>query len=797
MHSTLKIAARTLARSPAQTLAVILTLGLGVGTAATFYGMIVQALFPRLDYPEPERLVRVELSNRTMPSSQPPFLMKFFAYREAKTLAAMAGASFDPVNVAVDGEPEGMFAARVTEDFFALLGVQPALGRTFLPEENESGADDVVVLSDWFWRNRLGADPKVLGRDLKINDRSCRVVGVLPRGFTPPVAVPGYRSVFLPYVLPATPDAEAFIPVTTIARLAPGATMEQARAELETFQPEKGKPFEKFIREYRVRLSALTEPPDNVWVRRYHRMLWISLSAVGCLYAIATVNAGSLVLVRMLGRRREIGIRLALGARRWDVLRPLVSEAALMSAGAVALGWIMAKWLMPLLLALAPGGRDGRIFELNGEALAFLAVLGTLTTLAVVLVPAWHATGRGIHDVLKDSSVAAGESRATRRLRGALVVVEAALAVLLLTGAGLMVRSFARIAQQKPGYELEHRYTVSLSRSMRERPSAEQLTERRRTMLERLRTMPGLASAAFSMGAVPSYYFPQKIKIIGRTDGAEIEAAGNPASPELLDALGVPLRLGRPMAAQRPADPPAIWINETMARLYFGDRNPLGERVEGFDKKPWEIAGVVGDQISQRDGAKPRFFFPHWQAPYWAADEVLLKFAGAPGPKFEAEVRRALYEVAPSVAVTGIQPLEQHRRWEVAHERLAFVLLQVLSVLALLLAATGLFAMMAYSVAQRRAEFGVRLALGATNGSLYRLVLSAGAKLAALGIAIGLAAAWGLSRFLESLLIGAAPHDVLTFAAVGLLMLAVAVLACGWPARRAARVDVTELLRAE
>jgi putative ABC transport system permease protein len=424
-------------------------------------------------------------------------------------------------------------------------------------------------------------------------------------------------------------------------------------------------------------------------------------------------------------------------------------------------------------------------------------VLGTLTTSVVVLVPAWHATRRGIHDVLKDSSVAAGESRSTRRLRGALVVIEAALAVLLLTGAGLMVRSFARIAQQKPGYELEHRYTVSLSRSMRERPSAEQITERRRTILERLRTIPGVASAAFSMGAVPSYYYPQKIKVIGRTDSAEIEAAGNPASPELLDALGVPLRLGRPMAAQRPVDPPAIWINETMARLYFGDRSPLGERIEGFDKKPWEIAGVVGDQISQRDGAKPRFFFPHWQSPYWAADEVLLKFAGAPGPKFEAEVRRVLYEVAPSVAVTGIQPLEQHRRWEVAHERLAFALLQVLSTLALLLAATGLFAMMAYSVAQRRAEFGVRLALGATGASLYRLVLSAGAGLAATGVAIGLAVAWGLSRFLESLLIGAAPHDALTFAAVGLLMLAVAVAASWWPARRAARVDVTELLRAE
>ncbi|WP_415908784.1 ADOP family duplicated permease [Oleiharenicola sp. Vm1] len=798
MLTTLRIAVRSLTRSPAHTLAVVVTMALGVGAAATFYSMIAQALFPRVAYPEPERLVRIELSNPKMPSSQAPFLLKYFAYREAKSFAAVAGASYEAVNLLVDDEPQGLFAARVTDNFFALLGVQPALGRTFLPEETQPNAAKVVVLSDWFWRNRLGADPRVLERELKVNGHPHRIVGVLPRDFTPPVVVPGERSVFLPYALPAAAgNAEAFLPIVTLARLAPGVTPEQTRAELETLHPEQGKPYEKFIRDYRVRVTTAMEPPDNVWVHRYHRMLWISLGAVGFLYAIATVNAGSLVLVRMLGRRREIGVRLALGARRRDVLRPLLAEGLLMSVLAVGLGAMIAKWLMPLLLTLAPGGRDGAVAQLSGEGLAFLAVVGTLTTLAVVIMPGWHTTRLSIQDVVKDGSAAAGESRATRRLRGALVVIEAALAVVLLTGAGLMVRSFAHMARQKPGYELEHRYTVMLSRPMRERPSAEQLIEQRRVLLERVRSIPGVASAALSMGAVPSYYAPQKTKIFGREDSPEIEAAGNPCSPELLEALGIPLRLGRPLSAQRPSDPPAIWINETMARLFFGDRNPVGERVVGFDQKPWEIAGVVGDQIAQRDGAKPRFFFPYWQSPYWAADEVLLKLSGAPGPKFEAQVRRALYEVAPTVAVIGLYPLEQHRKWEVNNERLAFALLQVLSALALLLAATGLFAMMAYSVAQRRAEFGVRLALGAMGTSLYRLVLSAGAGLAALGVAIGLAAAWALSRFLESLLIGTPSHDALTFAAVGLLMLVVALLACWWPAQRAARVDVTELLRAE
>lgn len=797
MLNELRIAARSLARSPAHTLVVVLTLGLGLGTATSFYSLLKQQLISRAPYAEPERLVRVELQNRTEPGSRAPFLLRFHAYRTAKSVAMLAGAWSAMSNVVIDGEPQAVFVTRISADFLPTLGAAPSLGRGFSADEYQPGKDNVALLTDWFWRNSLGADPDVLQRDLTINGRIVRIVGVLPAGFALPSTMAGERTVLLPFPLPEPSDKDAILPVVTVGRLAAGATVEQLKAELDTMHPEKGKPFEKFVAAFEARVVPINASPDNIWARRYFRMLWTSLGAVACLFAIAAVNAGSLVLVRMLGRRREIGIRLALGAGRWQVMRPLLWEALLLAVGVIAAGGVIARWLMPALLAFSPTMEAGTRYQLSGEAWVFLAVLGALTGFVVMLAPAWAATRQNINDIVKDGSAAAGESRASRRLRGALVVIEAALAVILLTGAGLMVRSFMKLAAQKPGYETAHRYAVQFTEEMVNRPQGDALVARRRQMIERLSAVPGVTEVGLAMAATPSFYFPQRLRMVGRTDGVEIEAMGNPVSPELLTALSVPLRAGRSMTEQRPSDPPGVWINETMARLYFAGRNPVGERLSGVSRKPWEIVGVVGDQLSQRDGAKPRFYFPYWQAPQWAMSQVVIRLTGEPGPKFEAEVRRALYEIDPTIVLLNLRSLAQHRNAEVAHERFAYSVLRLLSVLALLLAATGLFAMLAYSVSQRRAEFGVRLALGAPTASLYRLVLGSGVGLAAAGVAIGLAVSWGLARFLDTLLIGTASHDPLTFAVVGLLMLAVALPACWLPARRAARVDVTKLLRSE
>jgi putative ABC transport system permease protein len=798
MLSDLKLAARSLARARGYAAAAIVTLALGLGTATAFYRTFAQTLFPPLPYREPERLVRVELLGRTDPNPRPVFLLRFAAYREARQFTAVAGAGYETANLVLNGEPEGIVATRVTDNFFALLDARPAVGRLFGSADGVVGADDVVVLSHAFWSERLGADPAAVGRKLKLNERLHRIVGVLAEDFTPPTGIAAQKSIYLPYAVPPTvADADVFLPVNMVACLAPGVAIGQVAAELGAMTPEKGRPTEKFIADFRPVVSPIGAPLAHVWMQRYRAMLWTSLAAVGCLFAIACVNAGGLMLVRMVGRRRELGIRLALGAGRWAVMRPLLAEAMLLAGGAVVLGIAVANWGVPALFALVPGGHATtmRIWSLGADNLAFLAALGVLTGLVVAIGPAWQATRLNPNDLVKDGGAATGESRSLRRWRGGLIVIEAALAVVLLIGAGLMVRMFAEIARQKPGYELEHRYAVSLTRSLRERLSPEQTNERRRLLLERLRAMPGVEDAALGMWIAPSYYYPQKLKIVGRSDGAEIDAQANPVSPEFLRALGLTLKAGRALDTQRPSDAPAVWINETMARAYFAGRNPMGERLQGIGREAWEIAGVVGDQLSQRDGA--RLYFPYWQAAGWQTGELLLKLAGEAGPKFAVEIRRAVYEVDPKIAVMNVQSLPQQRGMEVANERFASTVLQVLSGLALALAATGLAATMAYTVAQRKTEFGVRLALGATPGSLHRLVLRQGAALAAAGVTIGLGAAWGLTRFLESLLIGTPPRDALTFAAVGLLMIVVALIACWWPARTAARVNVSTLLRWE
>jgi putative ABC transport system permease protein len=379
-------------------------------------------------------------------------------------------------------------------------------------------------------------------------------------------------------------------------------------------------------------------------------------------------------------------------------------------------------------------------------------------------------------------------------MRGSLVVLEAALAVALLTGAGLMVRTFAQLQQVKPGFEPVNRYGVNLQISREENLPSAVRVERYKQIQERLGRLPGVASASLVTNIIPDYYSPQKLKIAGRSDHVEVEAQGTPGSAEFLEVMGVPLRAGRSLATLRPGDAPGVVINETMARTYFAGRNPVGEQLQMDEKTLWEIIGVVGDLRSARMEAKPRFYFPYWQRGGYVG-AILLRTAGVPGEKFINEIRRAVYEVDPKFAVMNVTALDRQLKREVNTEQFMLAVLEVMSALALLLAIMGLFTMMAYTVAQRRSEFGIRFALGATPGMIHRLVLGRGLLLAATGVALGLALAWGLSRLMESLLYQTKTGDPLTYALVGGLMLLVAVPACWVPAHRATKVDLANLLR--
>jgi putative ABC transport system permease protein len=791
----LLIVVRSLGRAWGFALAVIGTLALGIGSATAIYSVAAATLFPPARYHQPDRLVRVESVSKEYPYPLPTFLFRFTAYREqAASFAALAGSSSETLNLVLDGEPEGVSTARVSPNFFTVLGVTTAIGRTFRPDEATPGNERVAVLTHTLWTNRFGRDPQVVGRRVLLDENSYEVIGVLPREYIAPIF--GQGGIYVPLVLPATvTPQDAFTSVGTYARLKPGVSAAQAQAELRTFRPEAGQPYEQVGGRYQPIVVPITSQPGYPQYARVRTMMWTALGAVGFLYAIACVNAGNLMVVRTLGRRRELCLRLALGGTRWSVARPLLMEGLVLAVAAIVGGLLVAKWLFPLLIWMSPGSDSNwmRGITLSWRTLGFLAGLGLFTGVMIAAASAWRASALNLNDVLKESSQSAGESPRLRALRSGLVVLEAALAVALLTGAGLMVRTFHQLQSVNLGYDPANKLVLNV-RMPRSDPATPQLRlARLERLIEGLKQLPGVTGVGMADVVIPVSARARKVRVEGVAE--EIEAEGSAVSPEFLATLGVPLRAGRGLETLRATDPPVVVINETMARTYFGGQLPFGRRLELSARQKWEIVGVVGDVRAPREEAKPRFYYPHWQTGGWAGT-VLIRTAGAPGPNFASQLRRAVYEVDPRLAVTLTMPLEQRLRNELWFERFMLAVLQVLSGLALLLAGFGLFASMAYNVTQRRSEFGVRLALGATEPDLQRLVLGRGLALAAAGVVSGLGAAWMLTRFLEAVLYQTSRHDALTYGAVGLLMLAVAVPACWVPARRAARVDAAGLLRA-
>jgi len=801
MFSEFRVVCRSLARAPGYAVTVILTLALGIGTAAALHSTLKGSLLLRFDYAEIDRLVRVEAVYQGSPFPIQTFLARHLAYRErARSLSTFAGGTTDALNLVVNGEPEGVSVARVTANYFTVLGVAPFLGRTFGPNDGQPGSEHVAILTFAYWKSRFGADPAIVGREIRLNERTYQVVGVLPEEFRSAFNMAGGR-LFVPLVLPpvATPQT-AFNNLATIARLRPGATRAEAQTELRTIRPEQGQPYAEWMGKYQAVVKPIDAPPEFDGYQRYVVMQWTGIVAVAFLYLIACVNAGSLMLVRTLDRRRDTGIRLALGAGCWAVARPLLIEALVLSALAIACGVMVAKWLLPALLAVAPGSEEStfKAITLSWETLGYLALLGLVTGVLVASGPAWRAARLNVNEAMKDSGQGTGESRRMRLIRRVLVVVEATLAVALLAGTGLMIRTFQALQDYEPGYQAANRFIVNLRLSREENLKADVRLERYKQVVERLKAVPGVAGASLvATNFTPAFFGPVKIKLAGRPDAGEVDAAPHVLMPDALDQLGIPLRAGRSLAELRPGDPVSVVVSETFARNYFPGRSPLGERIELNAQDKWEIVGVVGDIRSARTEAKPRYYFPYWQQKWNTAFNLLVHTTAKPGPKFNSDVRRAIYEIEPKFAVMAVTGLDQQQKSEINTERFVMAALEVLGGLALLLAMLGLFAMMSYSVAQRRAEFGIRLTFGATPASLRWLVIRSGLVLAALGVVLGLGIAWGLSRLMTAVLYGTRGADPLVFGLVGLVMFLVALPACAWPAWRAGKVDVVKLLRAE
>jgi putative ABC transport system permease protein len=783
-------AARSLGRARGFTLTVVAMLVLGIGVATFVFDATAWILVFAQPYPHPEQLYLLGFKDKHSPSNPYQCAVQFQAYREqTNVFSEYAAVTHAPANAVVEGEPVVVNLTGVSVDCYRTLGIKPVLGRGFLAEEFHPGANNVVIITDLFWRKNFHADPDVLGRHLVVDQQPCTVVGVLAAGQSFPPTFEG--DVYQPGNFSVDPNNPISPGVFIIGRLKPGVSPEQARAALSTVKlPALPLWAAGFFADW---LPILIRPTDVARPETF----WVMAIAAALLYAIACLNAMNLMLVRLMGRRQELSIRFALGGTRWQIARLLAIESAGLALVAGLAVLLAARFLFGPLFALILNAESERYVSYwDARTLTCIAALSLLACLAVVAAPIVRLWKTEINPGLKDGSAAAGSSRAVGRVRTSLVIFQAAFAFVLLAGAGLMVQSFARLHRTDLGFDPVGRVktTISFPNGYDLKPEARlQFFERLKI---RLAALPGVREVSFGQDSllVGGFYGTAQLLM---PDGTYQAVAGNFVSADFLKVSGLVLKKGRWLSGKR-GEYEAV-INETFAKARFGDEDPIGKsfklHVSGDFVTP--VVGVVRDvKETVRSTPGMCFYVPDWVYPP-NVSTLVLRLDRDPGKEFAGLVRHAIYQFDPRLIATKVISINEIVSNEMWAERQAFTILKGLSVVALALAVVGLFSVIACTVDSRTKEFGVRMALGARPADLHRLVMRHGLMTAGVGVAVGIAGALALTRFMQSLLFETTSYDPLVYATVAVVLLAAAVLACWIPARRAARVDIARLLRTE
>jgi putative ABC transport system permease protein len=792
MLSDLRYAVRSLGRAYGFTLVVVLTLALGIGAAAAIFSVADWILFRWDPYPEKSRLFVLGMKSKEGPSNPYTFGYRFQAYQKLTEVFSEFSATKrdSSVNVLVKDEPVPSAVQCVSADCFHTLGFSPVLGRGFLPEEFKTGADNVVVISHDFWQSHFGSTPDALGREIRIGDQLCKVVGVLSADAKVPVFAAG--NIFRPLILNSDLSKPQDPRLMVIGRLKPGVTRQHAEAAMGGIKVDLAPKAAANIAELAPTLMKLDELK-----RFFHpEIYWVLVGAVGFLYAIACLNATNLMLVRVLGKRRELSIRVAIGGGRWHIVRLMAIESLGLSLVAGAAGIMVAHWFFPVLLRLAStGSGSGNSGSLSWRMLGVMAGLTVCTSVLVVAAPVVRILKANLNDGLKDGGMALGESRRLGRARSMLVVLQAAFAVILLVGAGLMVRTLEKLRHVDLGFDPTGEVKVQLTIPDGHRTEKEDRLLLFQQLQEKLATIPGVRSVAFGSDALfPGYSSASMTMRL--PDGGEASIERDMVSPEFLQTAGLTLVRGRWLPAKR-NDGTEVVINETLAKKRFGKEDPIGQMISIVEDGPWQVVGVVRDiRQSVRSAPGLHVYCSDW---WWTPNlnTVVLRLDHDPDMAFVSTVRKAVFDFDPRLVIWNLEPVNVWIQRTMYMEELTLSVLKVLSGIALVLAVVGLFSILAYTVDRRMSEFGVRLALGATPRDLAQLVFKRGIMLSAIGVAAGIAGALGLTRFLQSLLFETAPFDPLVYLAVAGVLLAAAAASCWIPARRAARVDVARLLRAE
>jgi predicted permease len=800
MLQDVRYAARVMARRPGLSLVIILTLALGIGANTAIFSLVHTVLLRPQPYPDADRLFRVWEQHTENPGARPVSAGNFFDWKDRVAAFDDIAWSRDVVfNLTGDGEPESVFGYRYSANMLGVLGIQPAIGRGFTAEDDRPGAPNVVLMSDRIWKRRFAADPGVLGRPITLNGESYTVIGVMPPGFAQPQTTDLWTPVAVSPELAANRSARV---LRLVGRLKPGVSREEALAELGTIYDDLAARHPDVNKGLGPLVERLGDTGDA------KPLLLILMAGVGLVLLLACANVANLLLADATGRRRELAVRSALGASRYRIARQMLTESVGLALIGGALGTFVMWWTREGLLALFPT----QIANLNlpvverieaGPAVFAFALLVSLAAgLLFGALPAWTLARTNVNESLKDAERAGG---ASRRTHAALIVAEVAIAIVLLAGALLMVQSFQRVQRQSFGFDVDRVMSGRVILPPYRYGTGDSIRQFADTLVARLESIPGVETVGLTN------YLPLSgwggalgFQVQGQPPATEAErpmASFHVASDDYFRSMGIPVVGGRAFTARDTLGaPPVVIVDETLARRHWPGEDPVGRRVllQGASGPlPHEVVGVVGDVRAHglEEPVEGGMYLPFRQAPGPVIGITMR--TGLDPASLAAPMRAAVWSVDAEQPVTYVLPMAELASESLAFRRAGMRLAAAFGLLALVLAALGIYGVLSYAVSRRTRELGMRMALGATPGSIARLVVRDGLATTVVGLVIGLAAAVALTRYLESVLYEVQPGDPVTYGGVAAILLATALLATWLPAWRATRVDPLVAIRAE
>ena len=799
----LKYGFRGLVKRPGFSAIAIITLALGIGANTAIFSVVNAVLLRPLPFADPDRLAMVweDASFAGFPKNTPAPANYVDIKNQNQVFEDMAAMDWRSLNLTGDGDPQKVEVFGVTANFFPLLGVHPVAGQWFTADHDKPGAHRVAVLSHGLWQQRYAGDQNVVGRDILLNGEKHTVVAVMPAGFQ---FLDSKVGLWVPIAFaPETLQSRGRHYLRVVARLKPGVTMEQANAEVRTI-------FQRIAADNQDtagRLSAFVVPMRDELAGEVRRPLLMLLVAVGFVLLIACANIANLLLSRATSRRREMAVRTALGASRFRILRQLLVESLLLAGAGAICGLLLASWSFAFLQRLIPDGMAGSTtLSLDLPVLGFTILITLLTAIVFGLAPAFQASKIDLNEALKQGGGRSGINAGSNRLRNVMVVAEVALALVLLVGAGLLIQTFLKLRNQYSTLRPESVLTLRTVLSPTKYSEHSQRVAFYQNVLQRVKTLPGVVSAGYVTnvplaikGGTNGFSIEGRTVEQERAGGIAYDANHRQVTTDYLQTMGIPIQHGRPFnESDNEQSVPVAIINQTMAHQFWPGESPLGKRFKLGDptdpELPWvTVVGIAGDvrQMGVDEPVKAEMYFPHPQVAYaefYTPRDLVVRTSVDP-LSLVAGIRNEIHQVDPNQPVSNVQTMADVLGEETASRELGMTLLTVFAGVALLLSTLGIYGVLAYFVVQHTQEIGVRMALGAQRGDILRMILKKGMSLTLLGVLIGLAGAFALTRLMANLLYGVSTTDPLTYAGLALLLSGVAFVACYIPARRATKVD--------